>query len=140
MSTKITIPESLWHTKRVLVVEDNVLNQKLTGFMLKGWGYQYGIAANGKLAVEALRQQTYDLLLMDLEMPELNGYDAAKLIRSELKLQMPIIATSSHASEEEMAKCLRAGMDDYITKPIKGPELQEKIFAFLFPEIAGAKS
>jgi len=104
--------------KRILVVEDNLLNQKLAGFMLKEWGFQFDLSSNGKLALEKLKSSTFDLILMDMQMPELNGYETTLCIRKELKLTLPIIAMTAHALPGEREKCLSFG-NMYI-QPDKG--------------------
>jgi CheY-like chemotaxis protein len=105
--------------QRILVVEDNLLNQKLAGFMLSDWGFQYDICSNGKLAIHQIQQVPYDLVLMDIQMPELNGYETTQVIREELKLALPIIAMTAHALPDEKEKCLACGMTDYLAKPIQ---------------------
>src|SRR5687768_8684900 len=119
MLTDRVIPRELKEKIRILVVEDNLLNQKLASFMLRDWGFQYDISANGKQAIENLKINHYDLILMDIQMPEMNGYEATVYIRDQLKLGIPIIATTSHSSQEERERCLMSGMTDYLTKPIK---------------------
>lgn len=135
MKTDRIIPRELKDKIRVLVVEDNLLNQKLASFMLAGWGFQYDICSDGKQAIEHLKLNTYDLILMDIQMPEMNGYEATKYIREELKLGMPIIATTSHSSPEEREKCLLSGMTDYLTKPIKEEELYNLVTNYLFTTV-----
>ena len=103
---------------KILVVEDNLMHQKLTGFMLEDWGFEYDICANGKLAIEKSMNTAYDLILMDIQMPELNGYDTTKHIRKTLKLTLPIIGVTARTTPFEKEKCLSAGMTDYISKPI----------------------
>src|SRR5688500_13649824 len=101
MKTDRVIPPEFKAKIRILVVEDNLLNQKLAGFMLKSWDFLYDVCANGREAVETLKTKQYDLVLMDIQMPEMNGYEATVYIRSQLKLGMPIIATTSHSSPDE---------------------------------------
>jgi CheY-like chemotaxis protein len=103
------------------------MNQKLAGFMLKDWGIDFDISGNGKLAVEKLKTITYDLILMDIQMPEMNGYETTKFIRKHLKLTVPIIAMSAHFLLDEKEKCLGYGMNDYISKPIKETDLHNLI-------------
>jgi CheY-like chemotaxis protein len=135
MKTDRIIPPGLKDKIRILVVEDNLLNQKLAGFMLDGWGFQYDICSNGKQAIEHLKLNSYDLILMDIQMPEMNGYETTKYIREELKLGMPIIATTSYSSTEEREKCLLSGMTDYLTKPIKEEELYNLVTNYLFTTV-----
>jgi CheY-like chemotaxis protein len=135
MLTDRVIPPEFKNKIRILVVEDNMLNQKLAAFMLKGWGFKYDICSNGKQALERLKVDTYDLILMDIQMPEMDGYEATRVIREELKLGVPIIATTSHASPGEREKCLLHGMTDYLTKPIKEEELYNLVTNYLFTTV-----
>ncbi|MFI5142098.1 MAG: ATP-binding protein, partial [Bacteroidia bacterium] len=107
----------------VLIVEDNLLNQKLAGFMLKDLGFDFDICNNGKLAIEKLKTKAYTLILMDIQMPEMNGYETTEFIRDKLKLTLPIIAMTAHALPGEREKCISFGMTDYISKPIKESDL-----------------
>lgn len=116
---------------KILIVEDNLLNQKLAAFMIKDFGYAFDICDNGKLAVEKLKQETYDLVLMDIQMPEMDGYEAAGLIREKLMLNTPIIAMTAHAMPGEKDKCLGFGMTDYISKPIKEIDLHKLIIKYI---------
>ncbi len=133
--TDRVIPQSLKDKIKILVVEDNRLNQKLAGFMLKEWGFKYDISANGKKALEALKSNTYDLILMDIQMPEMNGTETAEYIRKKLKLGLPIIAMTAHAMPGEKEKCLEMGMTDFITKPINEIELYNLITNYLFSSV-----
>ncbi len=116
---------------KILVVEDNILNQKLAGFMLKDWGFNFDICSNGKLAVEKLKTDNYHLILMDIQMPEMNGYEATEFIRDHLKLTIPIIAMTAHALPGEREKCVGFGMTDYISKPIKEVDLRNLITKYM---------
>jgi signal transduction histidine kinase/CheY-like chemotaxis protein len=115
----------------VLVVEDNLLNQKLAGLMLKDLGFDFDICGNGKLAVEKLKAKTYNLILMDIQMPEMNGYETTDYIRHELKLTLPIIAMTAHAMPGEREKCISFGMTDYISKPIKELDLNNILSKYI---------
>jgi signal transduction histidine kinase/ActR/RegA family two-component response regulator len=128
----IAISPAIAAGKRILVVEDNLLNQKLAGFMLKEWGFQYDLSSNGKLALEKLKTGTFDLILMDMQMPELNGYETTQCIRNEFKLTLPIIAMTAHALPGEREKCLSFGMSDYLSKPINETELFTMLNTHLF--------
>ncbi|HSZ72592.1 MAG TPA: PAS domain S-box protein, partial [Cytophagaceae bacterium] len=112
----------------ILLVEDNVINQKLAQKNLHNFGFTVEIADNGKIAIDLLQQSTaYDLILMDMQMPEMDGYEAAGIIRKKLKLNIPIIAMTAHAMTGEKEKCLAIGMNDYVSKPFKPAELYTKI-------------
>jgi len=116
------------------VVEDNFLNRKLVSFMLKDLGFEYQISTNGKLAIEKLKKEKFDLILMDVQMPEMNGYEATSYIRDQLKLDIPIIAMSGFNLDSEIEKCLSVGMTNYIRKPIKEEVLNKLIWESLAPK------
>lgn len=116
---------------KILVVEDNILNQKLASFMLKDWNIDFDICDNGKLAVEKLKSNNYNLILMDIQMPEMNGYEATEYIRNQLKLTIPIIAMTADALPGEKEKCIGFGMTDYISKPIKTIDLKNLISTYI---------
>lgn len=103
--------------RAILVVEDNEHNQLLTSSYLKKNGAIVELAENGAVALEKLKKNTYDLVLMDLQMPVMDGFMATKAIRKELKLDLPIIACSAHSLIGERENCLEKGMNDYISKP-----------------------
>lgn len=119
---------------RVLMAEDNELNQVLSISMFNKIGWDLDIAENGKIAWEKVQQCRYDLILMDVQMPELDGYQTTQKIRNELKpplSEIPIIAITAHSLASELKKCMDAGMNDYLSKPFKVKELIEKISALL---------
>jgi CheY-like chemotaxis protein len=102
----------------ILIVEDNPVNQKLIAFLLARSGYTYDIAENGKFALERLEQTAYRLVLMDMMMPVMNGYDATRAIRAHPKHKaLPVIALTANAMKGEDEKCRAVGCDDYIAKP-----------------------
>ena len=109
----------------VLIVEDNLINQKMAVRMLEKMGYHVDVAANGLEAMKRVKQSAYDLIFMDCQMPEMDGYEAtAEIRRHERDSQhTPIIAMTAHTMQGDREKCLRAGMDDYIAKPIKKESL-----------------
>ena len=113
--------------KNVLIVEDNELNRFLAVTILKKWNANIHIAVNGDEAVKAVSNLKIDIVLMDIQMPVMDGVAAAKAIRNELKSNIPIIALTANALESEKEKCWQAGMNDYITKPYNPEFLREKI-------------
>ncbi|MDQ0594528.1 signal transduction histidine kinase/FixJ family two-component response regulator [Chryseobacterium ginsenosidimutans] len=115
---------------RVLVVDDNAINQSLMKHLLMQWNIDFGTASNGLEAVEYLQNNNCDLILMDIQMPQMDGYVATQKIREELKLNIPIIAMTAHALAGEREKCLSRGMNEYISKPIKEEELFKLISNF----------
>jgi PAS domain S-box-containing protein len=114
---------------RILVVEDNAVNQQLALLLLQKVGYRADVAANGVEALEALERQPYDVVLMDVEMPEMDGLEATRQIRGMTpgEPRPRIIAVTAKALQGERERCLQAGMDDYLTKPIRLHELIEAL-------------
>lgn len=115
---------------RILVADDNEINQVVACKFLQKLGCQVEIARNGREAVESITHATYDAVLMDCEMPEMNGYEATGEIRRREQAttrHLPIIALTGHASSEDAEKCRQAGMDDVVTKPITLPILRETL-------------
>jgi two-component system sensor histidine kinase/response regulator len=120
--TRHTIEETR-RTLRVLVVEDNPINQEVASAMLRKRGHDVTLADNGRVAVDALRTGSFDVVLMDVQMPELDGIEATRVIRNELRATLPIVALTASVSSEERERCLDAGMNGYLTKPFKPHEL-----------------
>ena len=116
---------------KVLVAEDMPLNQLLIKIILQGFGFEIDIVDNGKIAIEHLQKNTYDIILMDLQMPELNGFEATAFIRHEMNSQTPIIALTADVTTVDVGKCLSVGMNDYISKPIDEDILYNKIVKYL---------
>ena len=112
---------------KVLVVEDMALNQLLMKTVLDDFGFDRDIAENGKIAVEKLKLNNYDIVLMDLQMPEMNGFEATEYIRNTMKSTIPIIALTADVTTVDLAKCKAVGMNDYIAKPIDERVLYSKI-------------
>ncbi|MBK5271878.1 MAG: response regulator, partial [Bacteroidia bacterium] len=112
---------------KVLVVEDIALNQLLMKTLLDEFGFERDIAANGKIAIEKLQAKTYDIILMDLQMPEMNGFEATKFIRESMNSKIPIIALTADVTTADLAKCKAVGMNDYIAKPVNEKLLFSKI-------------
>ena len=118
----------------ILLAEDNVVNQRLAVKLLEKRGHHVTLAANGKEAVEALERERFDLVFMDVQMPEMDGIEATKIIREREQGQgrrQPIIALTAHAMKGDEERCLAAGMDGYLTKPIRPKELDETLQKFL---------
>lgn len=119
---------------RILVAEDNLTNQKVVAKILEKRGYRVDVVANGKEAVRALELAPYDLILIDCQMPVLDGYAATRKIRESEKdgrPRTPIVALTAHAMAGEREKCLAAGMDDYLSKPVRAEELSELLSKLL---------
>ncbi len=120
---------------RVLLVEDNLVNQKLAARILEKSGFRPDTVNNGKEAVEALQRFPYDLVLMDIQMPEMDGYQATKVIRDRSSPvrnhDVPIVAMTAHAMKGDREKCIQAGMNDYISKPIRPEKLREVVEKYL---------
>lgn len=125
----VLVGEPLLQKIRLLVAEDNAMNRKLVEHLLQQWQIDFDIVTNGAEAVELLREHpsVYDMILMDIQMPEMDGYTATEKIRYELHLPLPIIAMTAHALAGEREKCMGAGMDDYISKPINEQQLYKLI-------------
>ena len=110
---------------RILLAEDNVVNQKLATRLLSRMGYEPDLAANGLEAVEAVERQPYDLVLMDVQMPEMDGLEATRAIVEQTPFEgRPwIVAMTANAMDGDRERCLEAGMNGYISKPIRVEEL-----------------
>ena len=124
----------------ILLAEDHKLNQKLAINYLTGFGLQVDLAENGIDVLEKLKEKHYDLILMDIQMPLLDGYNTAKTIRQDLKNNIPIIAMTAHIMANEKEKCLQYGMNDYLSKPFKELDLFTIIQSNLGNQIKFKKS
>ena len=128
--TRHTLAEEKKRRIRILLAEDNVVNQKLALRLLEKFGYRADAVGNGSEAVELVQKIPYDLILMDVQMPEMDGLEATRLIRGmeeQMGRHIPIIAMTAHAMTGDRERCIENGMDDYVAKPIKPQELQEVI-------------
>ncbi len=131
------VPRSL----RVLVAEDNEFNQELAASLLKKRGHVAVLAGNGKAAMAAWEREPFDLILMDVQMPEMDGFAATQAIRAKETAKgghVPIIALTAHAMKGDRERCLAAGMDAYVSKPIRAAELFEAIGRLLSADVKGA--
>ena len=123
-------PASVSRPLRILLAEDEEVSQELLGCVLKGRGHEVTIADNGHEAVIAVQRQPFDLVLMDVQMPEMDGYEATATIRAWEAVtgrRLPIIAMTAAAQPGDRARCLAAGMSEYVTKPVRPSDLFETI-------------
>jgi CheY-like chemotaxis protein len=116
---------------KILVVEDIEINQLLMKTLLDDFGFDCDIASNGQIAIEKLQMKSYDIILMDLQMPVTNGFEATDYIRNKLNSKIPIIAVSADVTTVDAEKCRAVGMNDYITKPVDEKVLYNKIIGLI---------
>lgn len=120
----------------ILVVEDYPVNQELTKELLEMMGCEVEVVESGQEAIEAVKRNNYDMIFMDIQMPDMDGYEATKEIRRIEKSakHVPIIALTANALQGDREKCLSAGMDDYVSKPFRAAELETILKKFLQPK------
>ena len=117
---------------KIMIIDDNKDNSKLLDWILQDEGFEISVYDSAKPAIENLRQEFFDIVLMDISLPEIDGMEATKIIRNELKLsKLPIIAVTAHAIPDEVDKIMRSGVNELITKPIDEELLIVTIRRFL---------
>ena len=119
-------------SKKILLCEDNELNQKLITTIFENTNHSMAIAFNGLEAISHLNKQAFDLILMDLQMPKMDGYETTTYIREKLKLDIPIIALTANSLVYEKEKCMNMGMNDYLSKPFSKKDLFDLINKYFF--------
>jgi signal transduction histidine kinase/ActR/RegA family two-component response regulator len=119
-------------TKKILLAEDNPVNQQLMNVLLKKMGYDVTLVDNGKLAIEALEKGSFDIVLMDIQMPEMNGLEATRAIRQK-GYKIPVVAITANALKGDREQCLEAGCDDYLPKPVDKYDLEDMIQKYIQP-------
>jgi CheY-like chemotaxis protein len=130
-------PES--RLARVLLAEDNIVNQRVAARILEKQGYSVTVAGNGREALATLQRQVFDVVLMDVQMPEMDGFQTTKAIRAQENAggaRIPIIAMTAHAMQGDRERCLQAGMDAYICKPIDRAKLLDLVERYSKPAAA----
>src|SRR5262249_32831685 len=138
LESHVVLPNSTSQPRtrlHILLAEDNMVNQRLAVRILEKFGHHVSIVANGQLAVEAVQREPYDLILMDVQMPIMGGFEATQHIRkweseNHVEHRIPIIALTAHAMIGDRDKCMAVGMDEYVTKPLRFNELITTINKF----------
>jgi CheY-like chemotaxis protein len=129
--TRHSLLDSEKRNIKILLAEDNPVNQKLALKLFEKFGYKADPVNNGHEAIEALKKNPYDIVFMDVQMPEMDGFEATEIIRSPgsgvLNYNVPIIAMTAHAMKGDEQKCIDLGMNDYLSKPIEPQILLEKL-------------
>jgi PAS domain S-box-containing protein len=131
INLEVEQPEAGLQNVKILVVEDISLNQLLMKTLIEEFGFELDIAANGKIALDMMQSNSYDIILMDLQMPEMNGFEATQYIRNTMLSKIPIIALTADVTTIDVEKCKAVGMDDYISKPIDEKLLYSKLVQYL---------
>jgi CheY-like chemotaxis protein len=125
-----TVPDKI-DSLRILIVEDNIINQKVASAMLLKLGYTAKLAGNGVIALQMMQEEVFDLIFMDFQMPELDGYETTLRIRTgqhgRCAADLPIIAMTANAMKGDQEKCFEAGMNDFLSKPLIQKDLQDKL-------------
>jgi len=137
---EVSLKHAINTSLHFLVVDDNVMNQTLMKHLLSKWNASFDILSGGAEALEALRVKKYDLVLMDIQMPGIDGYSATHAIREQLKSDVPVIAMTAHAMAGEREKCISHGMNEYISKPIDEKELFRIISKFVNYDLADSQA
>lgn len=129
---------------RVLLAEDNPVNQRLATRLLEKRGHRVAVACNGQEALEALEKETFDLVLMDVQMPEMDGFEATTLLREKEKEQggvhLPVVALTAHVMKGDRERCLASGMDDFLPKPIHPRDLDELLEKYITARLSASSS
>jgi CheY-like chemotaxis protein len=137
----VVAPSRLRAGLRLLLVEDNAINQLVASEMLRRQGYLVDVAANGREALAALERQTFEVVLMDVQMPEMDGFETTAALRdreSRTGAHTPVIALTAHAMKGDRERCLQAGMDGYVSKPIRADDLNRELDTILPHALGGA--
>jgi len=136
--TQHSMREEAKHSARILLAEDNPVNQRLAKMLLTKAGYQVEVANDGQEAVDKYTKapEAFDLIFMDVQMPQMDGMKATKAIRDKGFETVPIVAMTAHAMKGDREKCLEAGMDDYIPKPVKRELVFEMLEKWVFAKEA----
>jgi two-component system, sensor histidine kinase len=113
----------LFKTKKILLAEDNDINRMIASIVLKSYGYHITEVIDGKAAVTELQKQPYDLVLMDMQMPFMDGLEATRIIRKHINNRIPIIALTANEIRQEKDRCVQAGMNDFLMKPFDEKDL-----------------
>ncbi len=118
--------------KRVLIVEDNAANRALVTIFLRRDGYRVSLAENGLRGIELAQAERPDMILMDLEMPGMDGWEATRLLKADpATSRIPVVALTAHTAKEDIDNAINAGFDGFVTKPISHARLMEKVNSFL---------